>query len=1386
MTDSLARLLSAVHALVDDADPVLLADAAWLAAARTSPSHPTNPDAPPPPPPLPSSKPQPPESTATPPPPDPDPSSVSARRPSGGTPVRGVPLSVERPAPLPEALALGRALQPFLKPWPHGLRPRLDIDATIDHYARSGTLLPVFAPSPERWFEIVVVVDTSLTMTLWNDLTQALGRVMHDLGAFRSVHIWPLSWQDGTPRLHDHQGHAVPWRRAPQHSGSPRGRRLLLVLTDCAAPGWRQQKPWRMLRTWARSAPLALINPLPRRLWHRSALNHPPCQAVAPYPAAPTSTLRPTPRRPANPDVAEQALPVLTCTPHALRAWARTVMRADPNGCEAVLVPAENHPPQNRQGDDNFAPSTLADAFLRTAPPAAARLTVLVSLLDSFTVPMLKVLRERAMPTTGLSDVAEVLTCGLLTVSHQDGQDPVLTFDPDARRRLQEELTRRDLRLVHQAMNAHLADHPYAPHGIQAVLHTGDAPHDLPADLTPFAQASASTLRLLGINSTHRESGTAPDTADSTTAAQPAAAPETSAPLTTTAEEALEPTAEQEVSDRQAPAPDRGGGLLRRMWRNLSGRESPPPQAQHVDAKSIAYVTADASGAITASTIHQVTLHPYTAREPAPWPHQVGIIPSSARSFQHRAASERLRAAIDRGGTALLSPVLTGMGGVGKTQLAAEYARSAWADGGLDVLVWVTAGTRPAVVSSYAQAGVELCRANPDDPEQAAVGFLAFLEPKAGARPCRWLIVLDDVTDPNDLQGFWPPASPYGRTLVTTRRRDVMLTADSRHLIEVDLFTQDEALAYLTQSLAAHGRSEPAEGLADLAHELGHLPLALAQAAAYLIDSGQDVATYHRMLVDRATRLIDATPDYFHGDGALPLAATWSLSIDHADQLRPHGLPRPMLQLAAMLDANEIPEAVLTSLPVLTYLAAHRSPDGQSRTAPYSPVSPSDAVQALRALHRVSLIDHSPTYPPTVRIHGLVQRATRDTLGTSQFDRLARTAADALMAAWPEVERDTTFAQALRTNTDALIRHAESALYRPDAHQVLYQAGKSLGQSGQFNAARYYFEHLASATHQYLGFDHPDTLAARQYLAHWRGEAGDVRGASDAFAELLADRLRVLGPDHPDTLGARHGLALWRGEAGDAAGAEAAFAELLADRLRVLGPDHPDTLAARQYLAHWRGEAGDAAGAEAAFAELLADRLRVLGPDHPDTLAARHGLALWRGEAGDAAGAAAAVEELLGDRLRVLGPDHLDTLAARHSLARWQGESGDAAGATAAFETLLADRLRVLGPDHPDTLAARHSLARWQGESGDAAGATAAFETLLADRLRVLGPDHPDTLTARRNLARWRGEAGDAAGAANAFAELLADMVRVLGPDHPTVIVARGDLLRWRERSGTP
>lgn len=601
------------------------------------------------------------------------------------------------------------------------------------------------------------------------------------------------------------------------------------------------------------------------------------------------------------------------------------------------------------------------------------------------------------------------------------------------------------------------------------------------------------------------------------------------------------------------------------------------------------------------------------------------MIPPRARSFQYRTESGQVREAAACVGTVVPRQVLVGAGGVGKTQLAADYARAALQSGSVDLLVWVSATTRSAAVSGYAQAAVEVLGADPVDPEHAARSFLAWLEPKADVEPCRWLVVLDDVADPADLHGLWPQDSPRGRTLVTTRRRDPALTGEGRRVVPVGLFTPAEAFAYLEVFLAAHGLQEDPQQLEALAADLGHLPLALSQAAAYLVHADLDCATYRQLLADRTSRLGDLVPDRLPDEQTAPVAATWALSIERADQLRPTGLARPLLRLAAMLDPNGIPDTVLTSAPTRAHLSAARDPAETVRPPgrrrwPWkrqrkpTQITDGELASALRALHSLSLIDHDPGTPHrAVRVHQLIQRAVRDTLPADQRDHIAKTAADALIDAWPDIETDTDLAQALRANVEALAGHTRDPWQHLDGRLSFFRA--------------------------------------------WRSR--DERLQMIAVAKLLEPLLRVM-PDRPDILDEQSQLARLRGEAGDAASAAIATARVVERIQRMLGPDHPDTLTARAYLARWREEAGDADSAADALTELLPSLERVLGPDHPTTLNARGALALRRWAAEDVVDAATASDQVLGRMVEALGADHPTTLQFRNTLNYLRTRANDA------------------------------------------------------------------------------------------------------------------------------
>jgi hypothetical protein len=650
---------------------------------------------------------------------------------------------------------------------------------------------------------------------------------------------------------------------------------------------------------------------------------------------------------------------------------------------------------------------------------------------------------------------------------------------------------------------------------------------------------------------------------------------------------------------------------------------------------------------------------------------------------------------------------LCGLGGVGKTTVALEYAYRQLQH---YQVVWFFHAEQATDLLAQFHELAQVLDAGEGDPVAAVHAALA-------AHPGRWLLVLDNLKD-HAAARRWLPAKGTGHVLVTTQDGHWPV----EQAVEVPALDQDAAAGFLLdRTMSADVASARA-----VAEELGLLPLALEQAAAYVETTGRSLAQYLELLRANRAAVLERGAPAAH---AVPVVATWSLALAELEVASPGSLV--LLRTAAFLAPEDIPFRLL--LPehlVLPGAGLGTEVLAQVRALCAGPLTLDDAVAGLR---RYSLIG-----PPgaTFSVHRLVQAVTHDQLPPRDREAWRAVAAALVESAVPQ----DISVRAVWSACRSLLAHAR--LVADPLGAPVRRLARALGESGDYATARTWWQSLAKACEDRLGPDHPDTLTARASLARWTAEAGDAVAARDLLRELLPVLERISGPDHPDTLTARANLAFSTGEAGDAAGARDLFRELLLMRERVLGPEHPYTLKARFGVARWTGEAGDAAGARDLFRELLLMRERVLGPEYSYTLTARLYLARWTGEAGDPATARDLLRELLPVRERISGPEHPYTLYIRADFANYTGAAGDAAGARDLFRELLPVRERISGPEHPHTLNTRFGVARWTGKAGDAVAARDLLRELLPVLERFLGPEHPHTLSARANLTNWQQEAG--------------------------------------------
>jgi tetratricopeptide (TPR) repeat protein len=756
------------------------------------------------------------------------------------------------------------------------------------------------------------------------------------------------------------------------------------------------------------------------------------------------------------------------------------------------------------------------------------------------------------------------------------------------------------------------------------------------------------------------------------------------------------------------------------------------------------------------------------------WPLLSGLIPPLADGYIPRQETGLgLAASMAAGGAGVLVPTgdaagksLGGLGGTGKTQLAAAIAHVLWDQQAIDLLLWVNPSGRDAVLTSYAQALYDVGEPVPGDgPEPAAADFLDWL----AQTDRRWLVVFDDLGDPAVLDGLWPGGS-RGRVLVTTRQPGTAVGAAHARVVPVGVFSPRESLSYLSTRL--HDDPDQWIGALDLAADLGYLPIALAQAGALMAEAGLDCREYRDRFAERISRLAGGQADAYPSI----VAATWSLSVEVAEQLPLGDLARPVLALLSMLDANGVPGAVLTSQATLSYLSRFR--DGPA-------VDEAQARAAVYNLARTGLVSVDATSAArTVRVHALVQATVRRNLTAEETDDVARAAAEALLAAWPRPGVPASFEQAMRDCTAALREAAGPLLWTPEGHPLLVRAGRSL-EAGQLTGlAISYWESMLDTSGQAYGPGHAQTIQARDRLAAAHEAAGRPDEAAAVYERSLTERARTLGPGHPDTLTARASLARAYQSAGRSDDAVRLAERTLAEAERVMGPRHPDALTARSDAAGAYLDAGLLDEAIAAFRHTLAGREQVLGPAHPDTLAARDDLAHAYRAAGQSRNAIALYQRTLDEREHARGPDHPDTLAARDNLAAAYRAAGQPKDALPVYQRALAERERVQGPRHPDTITARGNLADTLFMAGKFKDAIPLYERTLEERERVQGLDHPDTITARGNLASAYHSGRKLAQAIPLYEQTLADCERVLGPGHPDTLASRGNLAHAYHTAG--
>ena len=791
------------------------------------------------------------------------------------------------------------------------------------------------------------------------------------------------------------------------------------------------------------------------------------------------------------------------------------------------------------------------------------------------------------------------------------------------------------------------------------------------------------------------------------------------------------------------------------------------------------------------------------ARFPATTP-RIWNVPGRNATFTGRDAMlEKLRDGIMGGSPAVLLPLaLHGLGGVGKTQLALEYAHRFKAD--YDLVWWVEAEQPDFIDTSLAELAVRLgLRVGGENVPEAAEAAREAL--RRGDPYGRWLLVYDNALEPEVLAPYLPdpPSTGTGHILITSRIQSWSRVANS---LEVDVFSPDESVRHLTRGVPW---LTPSDAMA-IAKLVDNLPLAVESAASWLATTGTPVAAYLESLAEETTRVLSlGRPETY----PVSLAVTWNIALQRLREREPAATR--LLELAAFMNPDGISmdlvhsEKMADALKPFNEFVSERMVIGN----------------VVREIVVLSLIKVDPN-ANALRIHRLVQEAVKATMTDEHREQTMHEVHRILAGAWPQLGdtdnpenwpryqiiwphlspsraidcqeepvrqllidrvrylwKTGDYAHALDFGRTLEKRWAERvddigpdsppglALHRQHLN-LRCQLATVQRLRGEFQWAYDLDSEVLEAQKEVLPARHPHTLLTAI------GLAGDLRGLGQFQQALEMDKVTyedhklAYWEDHPRVLTSAHNLAVSYRLVGDFAQARAIDQDTLNRRKAVLGDKHPSALFSAAHLARDMRETGYYGVSVDLLRSTLADYRDVVGVNAPETLRTAKSLAVSLRKADLVEEALALSKDTYEHYLADYAPHNPDVLACAVNLAADFAATGDAAAAVRITAETLRAYQDNLGRDHPYTLVCLNNLAAFSRQAGSSERALELITSSRDGFQAWLGPHHPYSLAATGNLANCLTEHDELETAEVLEREVVETFEATLGPDHPDALAA--------------
>jgi tetratricopeptide (TPR) repeat protein len=713
---------------------------------------------------------------------------------------------------------------------------------------------------------------------------------------------------------------------------------------------------------------------------------------------------------------------------------------------------------------------------------------------------------------------------------------------------------------------------------------------------------------------------------------------------------------------------------------------------------------------------------------------------------------------------------LHGMGGMGKTLLAIEYACRFSHE--YQAVFWLNASSPELLSAGMLSLADQLGIPAYDDLNERQL--LAAIKQWLQLHD-RWLVVLDDLEDFRVLDQFIPLYSP-GHVLVTTQSQ---ATGQFATPVPVDQLTIEEGAILLLRRAKPRQKQQPDHTALEadilearkIAQEFAGYPLALDQAGAYIEESRCKLASYldlyHKQkaaLLSRRGRLASDHPD--------PVTTTLALTFQKIAQIDPLALE--LLRLLAFLHPDGFPDEMIIN--------GASSLDGPLRKLALDPLALDDA---LTTLQRFSLV-HRRADSTTLNLHHILQVVVKKDLTKQQQQQFARQVVRLVNASFPAV-LFTTWQVCQRYMPQAqhcatLMRDLKLTLR--EGAQLLERLGFYCFQRGCYVEAETYLQQALSVYQRQQRADKSGMAQTLNSLGLLYHQQARYKEAEMQHQHALELRTQTLGPDDPKTVESLHNLAMIHGDLGRYQQAEHLFLRVLAVEERAKGPDHPDVADTLNELGLTCMQQGHFAEAEAAYRRALAIYTHARDANHPDLTYPLDGLGTLAEQRGDYQQAESLYQQAFAICKHAFGEMHPEIAHSMNKLAGIAASQGDYQKAEALYRQALTIGEQTSGSEHPDVALILNDQALLATRQQQYQSAEQMYQRALNIYELALGPEHPTVASVLNNLGQLFRAMGDRERAEKLLRHALAIREKVLDAAHPAIAQSQANLADLLADSG--